>query len=135
MARKKAQKDSIDTVASINQITLKKGEHGISFTSLKIHPGDSEFIQEIVDNETKIEVAIIYPGPDDANFPPICCNCGMKGLSIKKTMDSPQFVQMKFSGDQIDKLRNIMEAETEITLKITRKQGTFNFEDSEKETE
>jgi hypothetical protein len=127
MARKKGPKESIQTDATINQITLKKNEHVISFSSLKIKEGDSEFIQDIVDNEIQIEVAIIYPGPPDRDFPPITCKCGMKGFSIKKTVDCPQFVQMKYSGDQIDRLRNIMEAETEVGLKITRLQGTFNF--------
>jgi hypothetical protein len=129
MARKKQNQDSIETKAVINMITLKKSEHEISFSSLKIHEGDSEFIQDIVDNESKIEVAIIYPGPKDPKFPPIACACGMKGFSIKKTVDKPSFVMMKFSGDQIDKLRNIMESEAEVILRITRLQGTFNFED------
>jgi hypothetical protein len=130
MARPKKQtKDSIETQAVINQITLNKTEHKISFSSLKIREGDSEFIQEIVDNESLIEVCIAYPGPADPKFPPICCQCGMKGFSIKKTVDAPQFVNMKFSGGQIDQLRNIMESEAEICLKISRLQGTFNFDE------
>jgi hypothetical protein len=133
MPRKPKNKNSIKTDAIINQITLKKGEHILSFSSLKIHEGDSEFIQEIVDNESHIEVAISYPGPADPNFPPIACKCGMKGFSIKKTVDCPQFINMNFSGGQIDQLKNIMEAETEIVLKITRLQGTFNFEGDDPE--
>jgi hypothetical protein len=131
MARKKAVKDSISTEAIINQIHLRKTEHEISFSSMKIKEGDSEFIQDVVDNESNIEVAICYPGPEDKKFPPIVCNCGMKGLNIKKTVDKPAFINMRFSGDQIDKLRNIMEAETEIILKIKRLQGTFNFDESD----
>lgn len=136
MARKKSKnRDSITTSAFVNQITLKKTEHVISFTSLKIAEGDSEFIQEVVDNESLLEVAIAYLGPEDKNFPPICCQCGMKGFSIKKTVDAPQFVNMKYSGNQIDQLRNIMESETEINLTIKRLQGTFNFEDAEEQDE
>jgi len=129
MARSKKQKDSIETTAVINMITLKKGEHVISFSSLKVKEGDSEFIQEIVDNESNIDVSIIYPGVADPKFPPITCACGMKGFSIKKTVDKPLFTMMKFSGKQIDHLRNIMEAETEIIVKIVRTQGTFNFDE------
>ena len=128
------EKSGIKTVAVINQIKLKKGEHVLSFSSLKIKDGDSELVQDIVANESLLEVSITYPGKPDEKFPPIACQCGMKGFSIKKTVDSPQFVNMKFSGGQIDQLRNIMEAETEIVLKIKRLQGTFNFEEP-KQTE
>lgn len=131
MSRNKKNVSSIKTVASINQIKLKKGEHVLSFSSLKIAEGDSEFVQDVVDNESLLEVAISYPGKPDKKFPPIACQCGMKGFSIKKTVDVPQFVNMKFSGNQVDQLRNIMETETEINLAIKRLQGTFNFEEPE----
>ena len=133
MARKKKQKDVIETTATINQITLNKTEHKISFSALKVKEGDSEFLQEIIDNESRIEVAVIYPGAADPNFPPIVCECGMKGFSIKKTVDTPAFINMRYTGDQIDRLRHIMEAESEITLKIKRLEGTFDFEGDEKE--
>lgn len=128
-----AGKSKITVAAIINGVNLKRKEHIISFSTFKIAEGESEFIQDLVANESLIEVSIAYQGKEQDGFPPITCECGIKGFGIKKTVDRPEFVNMKFSGDQIDQLRNIMDSEATIDLTIKRMQGTFNFTEPEEE--
>lgn len=130
-----ARKSMITVAATINGITLTRKGHKISFSALKAAKGESDFISDLITEESLIEVSIAYQGTEQDGFPPITCECGIKGFGIKKTVDKPEFVNMKFSGNQIDQLRNIMDSEAEIDLKITKKQGTFNFTEPEPEEE
>jgi len=134
MAKKKESIKTTAVISEKNGICIGSREHTLRFNKFHVADGDMSFLRDVVDEKSLVQLTLLYPGVQNDKFPPIAVECGIKNYKLGKDADTPQFVNMKFSDNQIIQLRHIMEAAEEMDIEIKRLQGTFDFvEEAEEE--
>jgi hypothetical protein len=123
---------TIKTTCRIHSLTVGIHEDRVSFGALSVDAQSHGLLTKLVRQGAEIILGLELPGKPDKDFPRIEQKVKFKSYAIKKSVDTPDIVNLVFSTGQIAQLVNYIRAEQELTITITQLQGQL-FDDPPEE--
>lgn len=116
MGKSKAN-PKIATTAILKEISVKPDQDSISLLEMDLNDTAIVTVSNWIKDKMAVNVTI-KPVAGNPNFPPICAEATMKHCDINQGSQTPKFIGLQFSSDQIAQLTGYVRGRDPVAIEI-----------------